>query len=156
VTRLDPAIAVARLQPLPTDAAESIAAQRFATLLLAAFAVAAVVLAGVGIYGVMAYAVARRGHELGVRMALGSTPAGLFGLLLRRGLLLTIAGSALGLGGALAVGGVMRGLLFGVDPADPITLALVPAVRGAVALAACAVPARRAARTEPLAALRAE
>jgi putative ABC transport system permease protein len=156
VTRLDPAIAVARLQPLSTDAADSIAPQRFATLLLAAFAVAAVVLAGIGIYGVMAYAVSRRGHELGVRMALGSTPAGLFGLVLRRGLVLTIAGSALGLGGALAVGRVMRGLLFGIDPADPITLALVPAVLGAVALAACAVPARRAARTEPLAALRAE
>jgi putative ABC transport system permease protein len=156
VQRLDPELAVARIATLESLAADSIAGQRFAALLLGMFAVAAALLAGIGIYGVMAYAVARRGHELGVRAALGATSGVLFGIVLRRGLVLTLAGAAVGLLGALALGRLMRGLLYGVTPADPVTLIAVPVVLCAVALAACAIPARRASRIEPLAALRSE
>jgi putative ABC transport system permease protein len=104
----------------------------------------------------MAYAVARRGHELGVRLALGATPRGLFTLVVRRGLALTIAGSVVGLAGAVMVGRLIRQLLFGIEPTDPVTLVLVPLLLSLVALTACVIPARRAARAEPLAALRSE
>jgi putative ABC transport system permease protein len=156
VARVDRDVAVAAVAPLTTRAAESIATQRFAGLLLGVFAVAAALLAGIGIYGVMAYAVARRQRELGIRLALGASPSSLFRLVLRRGAGLTAAGVIVGLVGAAAVGRVMQSLLFEISPADGATFAAVPLVLGVVALAACAWPARRASRAEPLDALRSE
>ncbi len=154
VARLDRDVAVARIAPLSAMAADSIGPQRFAAVLLTLFAAAAALLAGLGVYGVMSYVVAQRTHELGVRLALGARPPDLFALVVGRGLLLTGAGSVLGLVGALALGPLLRGLLFGVSSADPATLVLVPLVLATVALLACAIPGRRAARTEPLEALR--
>jgi putative ABC transport system permease protein len=156
VARLDRDVAVASVAPLSTQAAASISTQRFAGLLLGLFAAAAALLAGIGIYGVMTYAVARRQREMGVRLALGASPASLFALVVRHGAALTAAGIALGMGGAIAVGRLMQSLLFGISPADAATLVTVPLVLGAVAIAACALPARRASRTEPLEALRNE
>jgi putative ABC transport system permease protein len=154
VSRLDRDVAVARISTLSALAANSIGPQRFGALLLAMFAAAAALLAGIGVYGVMSYSVAQRRHELGVRLALGAQPGDLFALVVGRGLLLTAIGSALGLAGALALGPLVRGLLFGVRPTDPATLALVPATLAAVALLACSLPGRGAARIDPLEALR--
>lgn len=154
VSRLDRDVAVARISTLSAFAANSTAPQRFGALLLAMFAAAAALLAGIGVYGVMSYSVAQRSHELGVRLALGAQPRDLFALVLGRGLLLTALGAALGLAGALALGPLMRGLLFGIRPTDPATLVLVPVVLAAVAVLACSLPGRRAARIDPLDALR--
>jgi putative ABC transport system permease protein len=154
VSRLDQDVAVARIATLSAIAANSIAQQRLGALLLAIFAAAAALLAGIGVYGVMSYNVAQRTHELGVRLALGAKPRDLFALVVARGLLLAAVGAALGLAGALALGPVMRGLLFGVKPADPITLVLVPVVLAGVALLACSLPGRRAARIDPIESLR--
>jgi len=154
VARLDPDVAVARIAPLSAMAAESIATQRFAALLLALFAAAAALLAGIGVYGVMSYVVAQRTHELGVRLALGARPPALFALVVGRGLLLAGIGAGIGLAGAVALGPLLRGLLFGVNPTDPATLVGVSLVLAAVAVLACAIPGRRASRIEPLEALR--
>ena len=156
VAAIDRDIAVARVDTLSAFAAESISGQRFGALLLGLFAIAAALLAGIGVYGVMSYAVARRAHELGVRLALGATPASLFALVVRHGLVLAAVGTVIGIGGGIALGRVMRGLLYGVEPADPVTLAAVPVLIVVIAMAACALPGRRAARTEPLTALKAE
>jgi putative ABC transport system permease protein len=154
VSRLDRDIAVSRISTLSALAANSIGPQRFGALLLAMFAAAAALLAGIGVYGVMSYSVTQRRHELGVRLALGAQPRDLFALVVGRGLVLTAFGGALGLAGALALGPAVRRLLFGVRPTDPATLVLVPVALGAIALLACSLPGRRAARIDPLEALR--
>jgi putative ABC transport system permease protein len=154
VARLDPDVAVAGVATLESLAADTIATHRFAALLLGLFAVAAVLLAGIGVYGVMSYVVAQRSHEIGVRLALGARPRDAFGLVVGRGLLLTAIGAAVGLAGALAIGPVIRSLLSGVEPRDTVTLVTVPLVLGLVAFLGCALPGVRAARIEPLEALR--
>ena len=154
VARLDPDVAVAGTATLSSMAAASIAPQRFGAMLFLLFAAAAALLAGIGVYGVMSYVVAQWRHELGVRLALGATPRGLFGLIMRRGIVLTVAGAILGVLGGLALGPLMGDLLHGVRPRDPATLASVPLLLVAVALIACAIPGRRAARIDPLEALR--
>jgi putative ABC transport system permease protein len=154
VARLDPDIAVADVATLESLAADTIAPHRFGALLLGVFAAAAVLLAGIGVYGVMNYVVAQRSHEIGVRLALGARPRDAFRLVLGRGLLLTAIGATLGLAGALAIGPLMESLLSGVRPRDTVTLALVPLILAAVAFLGCAVPGRRAARIQPIEALR--
>lgn len=154
VARLDPDVAVARVRTLSSLAADSIAAQRFGAILILLFAGAAALLAGTGVFGVMSYAVAQRRQEFGVRLALGATPGALFGLILRRGLVLAAAGGAIGLLLAVMLAPLIAALLFGVEPRDPATLVTVPLVLLAVALLASAVPGVRAARTDPLAAIR--
>ena len=114
----------------------------------------AVVLAAIGIYGVMAYMVARRSRELGLRSALGATPRELLALVLRRGLVLTAAGGAIGVLAALAVGRALSGLLFDISSRDPIAFAIALIVLPVVSMLACAVPGRRAARVDPMTALR--
>ena len=104
----------------------------------------------------MAYVVARRGRELGVRAALGATPHDLFGTVMGHGLRLAGMGSVLGLAGALAAGRLLERMLFGIGAADPATLAAVLAALPALTITACALPARRAARVDPLIVLRAE
>jgi len=133
---------------------DSISQRRFNMLLLAIFAATALVMAAVGIYGVLAYAVSRRTQEIGIRMALGAQTRDVLRLVGREGLVLVLAGIAFGLVGALALTRLMSSLLFGVSPTDAATFAAVPALLAAVALAACYLPARRAARVDPTVALR--
>jgi len=135
---------------------DSLAQRRFGMSLFAAFAALALVLAAVGIYSVLAYSVRRRGHEIGLRMALGAGTADVVGLIVRQGMRPTLAGIAFGIGGSLALSRVLSRFVFGVSATDPATLAAVAAILCLVAVAACLVPAHRAARLDPLAALRNE
>ena len=156
VHALDKAIPVYNARPMSDVVAASLAERRASTLLVGAFALLALLLALVGIYGVTAYYVTQRTHEIGLRMALGARARHILGLVVGRSLRLTLAGLAVGLCGALALTRVMGSLLYEVKPADPVTLAAAAALLGAVALVACLLPARRAARVDPLIALRAE
>ena len=129
---------------------------RFSAALLAAFAVVALIMSAVGIYGVMTYAVARRRHEIGVRMALGAQQTSILRMVLGQGLWLALIGVALGIAGALGVTRVLSSMLFGVKPTDPWTFAGVSLGLLAVALLASYIPARRAMRVDPMVALRYE
>ena len=135
---------------------EAVGPQRFNTLVLAIFAAMAVVLAGVGVYGVMAYSVARRTHEIGIRMALGAGRQDVMRLVLRRGAALAAFGIGLGLAGALALTRFLSSLLYGVRPTDALTFFLVSVVLASVAFLATYLPARRATRVDPMVALRYE
>ncbi|MDT5271512.1 MAG: putative transport system permease protein [Acidobacteriota bacterium] len=156
VHALDKAIPVYNARPMSNVVAASLAERRASTLLVGAFALLALLLALVGIYGVTAYYVTQRTHEIGLRMALGARARHILGLVVGRSLRLTLAGLAVGLCGALALTRVMESLLYEVKPADPVTLAAAAALLGAISLLACLLPARRAARVDPLIALRAE
>jgi predicted permease len=134
----------------------SVAERRFTMLVLIIFAATALLLAAVGIYGVMSYAVTRRTHELGIRLALGASRNEIAGLVLRQGLRLAAIGLAGGLVAALALTRLMAGLLYGVRPADPATLLAVTLLLGGIALLACYIPARRATAVDPVVALRCE
>ena len=151
---LDADMPLTNVRTLDELASESTAQRRLETSLLAAFASIALVLAAVGLFAVLAFYVAQHMQEFGVRLALGATPRGLLGLVIRRGLVLLAIGVALGLPAALAMGRGMSTLLYGVEPADPAALGGAVALLSAVTLAACAVPARRAMKTDPLVALR--
>jgi putative ABC transport system permease protein len=128
----------------------------FRTTLLAVFAGIALLLAALGIYGVLAYFVSQRSRELGIRLALGARPAELFRMVVGQGMRPVAAGAALGLAGAVGITTVMQSLLFGVTPVDPAAYGVATAVLAATAVAACAVPALRATRVDPLVALRDE
>ena len=132
------------------------ATPRFRTFLLVVFAGVALLLALAGVYGVMAYTVSQRIPELGVRVALGATPRDILRLVLSHGAKLAAAGLVLGLALALLAGRALEGLLFGVTPRDPLILALVTGAVAIATLAACYIPGRRAARVDPMIALRAE
>jgi putative ABC transport system permease protein len=120
------------------------------------FAASALLVACLGIYGVVSYAVARRRNELGIRMALGAQRSELLALVLRQGMTPVIVGLAAGVAAAFLLGRAIRGLLFEVQPTDPLTIAAVAAVLLAVGVLACLIPASRAARTDAVAALRFE
>jgi putative ABC transport system permease protein len=136
--------------------AESLATQRFNMFLLGIFAMVALLLAVVGIYGVISYSVSQRTHELGIRLALGAQTRDVLSLILIQGLKLAVTGVALGLIAAFAVTRVMETLLFGVSATDPLTFAGIALLLASVALLACFFPARRAAKTDPIIALRYE
>jgi putative ABC transport system permease protein len=123
---------------------------------MGAFAAQALLLACLGVYGVLAHAVGRRSQEIGVRLALGARPLDVLGLVLRRGAWLGLAGTALGLLLALAVGRALQGILYGIAPFEPGPLALLAVLLMAVVLAASLLPARRAADVDPVVSLRAE
>lgn len=156
VQALDPDQPIAVVRTMDDWVDSSVAAPRYRTTLLALFAALAMVLAATGIYGVMSYSVAQRTHEIGVRMALGARQIDVLKLVVRQGMLLTLVGVILGLGGAFALTRVMSSLLFGVTEKDPITFSAVAALLIAVSFIACFVPAHRATKVDPLEALRYE
>jgi putative ABC transport system permease protein len=133
---------------------EQTAERRFQTALISLFSLIALSLSAIGIYGLMHYFVVQRTHEIGVRMALGARQSNVLALVVRQGILL--AGAGIGVGSILALGfaELLSKLLYGVTPTDPLTLATAPLVLLAVAALACWLPARRAARVDPLLALR--
>jgi putative ABC transport system permease protein len=156
VHELDSELALANIRTMDQWIANSAAQPRLNAVLLGVFAAAAVLIAAIGIYGVLAYSVTHRTREIGLRMALGATPRGVMRLVVGQGMAVVLVGLGLGLGGGLALGRAMSSLVYGVTVRDPATFAMVPIVLGSVALVACAIPARRAARVDPIVALRCE
>jgi ABC-type antimicrobial peptide transport system permease subunit len=134
----------------------SIAQRRFQLTLMLAFAASALLVACLGIYGVVSYSVARRRSELGIRMALGAQRSRLFGLVIRQGMAPVVVGLAAGVAVAVLLGRAIRGLLFGVQPTDPLTIAGVTVVLLVVGALACLIPARRVTGIDAVAALRFE
>src|SRR5450759_2797508 len=153
VTAMDPELPFFAVKPMQQRVDESLVSRRTPMLLASLFGGIALFLAAVGIYGVLAFQVAQRRKEIGIRMALGSDGARIFGLIVSEGLWLLGVGIGVGLVGAFAIRRAMETQLFGIQPMDPRVLLSVAAVLGLVSFTACAVPARRAARIDPLIAL---
>jgi len=155
VRQVDASVEISDIHTMEEAISKAGAARRFQTALLASFAGIALFLALVGLYGVIAYSVKQRSGEIGIRMAMGASQGAVVGMVLRQGARLAIAGLVLGLAAALALTRLIAGWLYGVSPMDPATLATVAGLLLAVSLAACALPAWKAARIDPVAALRA-
>ena len=156
VRSLDPSLPIADVRTLDAVASDALAQPRFTTLLLGLLAALALALATVGIYGVIALLVTRRRQEIGIRIALGARPASILGMVVRRGMALAGIGVAGGLVAAFLLTRLLASLLYGVTRFDVATFALVPALLASVALVACLIPAARAARVDPIVALREE
>jgi putative ABC transport system permease protein len=153
---VDANLALSQVSTMEQRVAGTLARPRVNALLLAAFAATALVLAALGIYGVIAYSVVQRTRELGIRVALGASADVVLGMVMRQGLSPVLIGLAIGLGVAAVGSRVLRSLLYGVTATDPATYVAVAAFLAVVAVAASYVPARRAARSDPVKALRAE
>jgi putative ABC transport system permease protein len=156
VREVDPALPVYDVMTMNERLSNSIATRRFNMLLLGGFAALALLLASVGVYGVIAYVVTERTHEVGIRVALGAQSADVLSLFIKQGMAIVSLGVGLGLLGAFALTRVMTSLLFGVGATDPLTFAGVALLLSLIALLACYLPARRAARIDPLVSLRYE
>jgi putative ABC transport system permease protein len=156
VRELDPTLPVYNLSSMEEVVSKSMVQPRFLALLLATFSGIALFLAAIGIYGVMAYSVAQRTQEIGVRMALGARPVHVLKLVLGQSLVMLVIGTVVGLAGAFALTRLMRTLLFEITATDPLTYVSVIGILAVVALLACYIPARRAAKVDPLVALRYE
>jgi len=154
--RVDPNQPVMEVKTMDQILAESLTRQRFAMALLASFAALALALASIGIYSVLAYAVRRRSHEIAIRMALGARSENVVGMIVLQGMRPAMIGMLIGLAGAIALRKILESLLYDVGVGDPWTLGAVAAVLGLVSAAACLLPAYRAARVDPMAALRSE
>jgi putative ABC transport system permease protein len=156
VSAIDKDIPVTRVRTMNNLMYVQLAAPRFSMVLLGAFAGLALLLTIVGLYGVMTYSVSRRTREIGVRMALGAQRGSVLSMILRDAAILLVSGIAIGTGAALASASVLKSILFGTTPRDPWVMATVCAVVAVVGLGAAYVPALRAARVEPMVALRYE
>jgi putative ABC transport system permease protein len=156
IRRLDPGLAVFQIQTMDEVIGRSTSDRRFNMLLVSAFAALAVLLAALGLYGVVSYAVSHRTVEIGLRMALGATNSDVVRLMVFQGLKPTLFGTGVGLVAAVLATRVVQSLLFRISPADPLTFALATPLMLALATLACYIPARRATRLDPTAALRAE
>jgi putative ABC transport system permease protein len=153
---LDSDLPIYKVQAMDHVVAGSIAGTRFTTELLSIFGGLALVLAAVGVYGVMSYSVLQRTREVGIRKALGARPKDIASLFIKQVIMLALIGVAIGIGGALAVSRVMSGLLFGLRATDPVTFVGVAVLLTFVAMLASYIPARRAAKVDPMVALRYE
>jgi putative ABC transport system permease protein len=147
---------VANIRTMEQYLADSVARPRFNTVLLGLFAALALALAVVGIYGVMSYFVAQRTHEIGIRMAMGARSCDVLRMVVRQGMSLTMIGLVIGLTLAFAATRLLTSLLYGVGPTDPSTFVVISSLFALVALLACYIPARRAAKVDPIVALRHE
>jgi putative ABC transport system permease protein len=156
LAQIDSSLPLFSVRTMDQVVADNAQGQQFFSLLVGSFAALAVVLAAVGIYGVLSYAVTQRTREIGIRMSLGASRGRVLGEVMREGMLLAAIGFVAGIAGALAAGRVLASFLHEVTPADPAILVLTAGLLAVVALAACYLPARRAARLDPLAALRYE
>ena len=156
VNEVEKELPVARVFPMTRLMQDAIARQRLSTMILAVFAIVAIVLAAVGLYGVVAHSVTERTREIGVRMALGAERTQVLRLFVTHGIVTAAIGTAVGLAGAAVLSRWLETLLFEIKPTDPITLGGVAVILLIVAAVACYIPARRAAKMDPLIALRAE
>jgi ABC-type antimicrobial peptide transport system permease subunit len=156
VHQIDPELAVADIKQMDAVAGASLSTPRFTFVLVGMFAALAVLLAGIGAYGVIAYTVTQRTSEFGLRVALGAQRKDLLRMVLAQAARLAIPGTLLGLVLALSLGRVVQTLIYGVSAADPLVFTAVVLLVPAVALLAAWIPARRAARSDPMQALRTE
>jgi putative ABC transport system permease protein len=156
VRSVDPHQPLGSMRTVEQYLADATSAPRATMLLLGVFAAVALILSAVGIYGVMSYSVSQRLHEIGVRMTLGARALDVAKLMLSQGAMLVALGVGIGIGGAIALTGVLRSLLFGVGATDAATMSTVAVVLAAVGLLACYVPTRRAMKVDPMVALRYE
>jgi ABC-type antimicrobial peptide transport system permease subunit len=156
IRALDPDMPLYNIRTMTNRVDESLARHRFSMLLLTLFACVALGLAAIGVYGVIAYLVSQGTREVGIRMALGATPKEILLLVVRQGMMVALVGVAAGLAGALVATRFMSSLLFGVSATDPMTFTGIALLLGLTALMASYVPARRAARIDPMVSLRSE
>jgi putative ABC transport system permease protein len=156
VSAIDPGLPIVQLRTMEDVVGASLTRQRFLSLLLGIFAGVALLLAAIGTYGVLSYMVSERHREIGIRMALGAGNSQVVGLVLKQGITIALIGIVVGVGGALALSRITQSLLYGVEPADPLTFGGVVGVIAIVATAACLIPMRRATRVDPLTAMRAD
>jgi len=153
---LDPDLPLANVRTMDEWLANSAAQPRLNTVLLSSFAAIALLVAVMGVYGVLAYSVDQRTREIGLRIALGATPTDVLHQIVGEGMRIVLVGIAIGVACGLALGRVLSGLVYGVRVYDPLIFASVVIILGAVAFAACSIPATRAARVQPMIALRYE
>jgi putative ABC transport system permease protein len=153
---IDPSLPLANFRTMESLVANAVARPRFSTALLGLFALTALLLTAVGLYGVVAYATSQRTREIGIRMALGASGRSILALIIRQGMVPVLIGLAIGLASALALTRLLASQLYEVKATDPLTFLGVVAVLLLVALTACLVPARRAAKVDPMVALRTE
>jgi ABC-type antimicrobial peptide transport system permease subunit len=156
VRSIDPNLPLAEVRTLDDVTTDALSQARFTTLLMSLFAGLALALATIGIYGVISLLVARRRREIGIRIALGARSGSILGMVVSRGMRLAAVGVGAGLVIAAGLTRVMASLLYAVGPLDPLTFTAVPAIVVCVALLACVIPAGRAARLDPIVALREE
>ena len=156
VQAVDPTLPVFGAQTLNQTLSDSLSVRRFSMEMIALFACTALLLAGIGIYGVISYVVSERSHEIGIRLALGAQRADVMRMVLWQALGLALWGTGVGSIGAAIVSRVIAGLLYGINPSDPLTFIRVALLLMAIALLACYIPARRAMRVDPMVALRYE
>jgi putative ABC transport system permease protein len=156
IAAIDPALAITKVTTMREVVRDMSAPQRFSATVLTAFAAGALLLAGIGLFGVLAFGVAQRTREIGVRVALGAARSEVLGMIVKQGMVLVTIGLVIGLAGSLAATRVLQSLLYETDVYDPLTFAIVPVLLFTVSLAACYVPARRAAVVDPMVTLRSE
>ena len=156
IQALDPELPTFDVHTMERRLYDSLARRRFSMLLLGVFATFALILAAIGIYGVMTYWVNQRTHEIGIRMALGAQPGSILQLVIRQSLVMVSVGIGIGLTGAFALTRVMASLLFGISATDRWTFIMISLLLGGIALLASYIPARRAAKVDPIVALRYE